>query len=170
MNLPLAQPGWSLRRWRVGDESALAEAANDERILRWMSDSWPTPYTESDARWWVQEGSRADDTWALCLDDRPRGGIGAHQQPGFLRCNAEIGWWLAPAHWGQGLVPQAAGWLLTQIWQNPDITRVFAPIHAGNAASMRVAEKIGLRLESVQPRSAFKRGAVIDRHLYATYR
>jgi RimJ/RimL family protein N-acetyltransferase len=37
-------------------------------------------------------------------------------------------------------------------------------------ASMRVAEKIGLRLESIQPQSAYKRGQVITRHLYARYR
>jgi RimJ/RimL family protein N-acetyltransferase len=170
MSAALAQPGWTLRRWRAGDEAALAEAANDERILRWMSDSWPSPYTLDDAHWWVREGHREGSTWALCLHDRPQGGVGAHPQAGFQRCNAEIGWWLAPAHWGQGLVPQAAAWVLAQTWQNPEITRVFAPIHAGNTASVRVAEKIGLRLESVQPRSAFKRGAVIDRHLYATYR
>jgi hypothetical protein len=29
---------------------------------------------------------------------------------------------------------------------------------------------VGLKLESLQPRSAFKRGRVIDRVLYATYR
>jgi RimJ/RimL family protein N-acetyltransferase len=49
------------------------------------------------------------------------------------------------------------------------VTRVFAPIHAGNARSIRVAEKLGMRLESVQPRSAFKRGEVIDQVLYASY-
>lgn len=50
------------------------------------------------------------------------------------------------------------------------MTRVFAPIHAGNTRAMRVAEKLGMRLESVQPRSAFKRGEVIDRLLYACCR
>jgi RimJ/RimL family protein N-acetyltransferase len=35
---------------------------------------------------------------------------------------------------------------------------------------VRVAEKVGMRLEAVQPRSAFKRGKVIDRVVYAAYR
>lgn len=161
---------WTLRRWREGDEAALARAANDERILRWMSDTWPDPYTLDDALWWVGEGSRGGSTWALCLDDVPQGGVGAHPQGGFQRCNVEVGWWLAPAHWGQGLVPMAARWLVERALLNPEVTRVLAPIHAGNMPSMRVAEKIGMRLESVQPRSAYQRGAVIDRHLFALYR
>jgi RimJ/RimL family protein N-acetyltransferase len=50
------------------------------------------------------------------------------------------------------------------------VHRIFAPIHAGNLRSMRVAEKAGMRLESVQPRSAYKQGRLIDRYLWACYR
>jgi RimJ/RimL family protein N-acetyltransferase len=81
-----------------------------------------------------------------------------------------VGWWLNPNHWGQGVVPSAVKHVIEQAFRLPDVTRVFAPVHAGNARSVRVAEKVGLKLESLQPRSAFKRGQVIDRLLYATYR
>jgi [ribosomal protein S5]-alanine N-acetyltransferase len=162
--------GWTLRRWREGDQAALLPLGNDERIVRWMSDTWPEPYTADAADWWVREGSRQGDVHAICLHDVVQGAVGAHPQTGFQRCNVEVGWWLNPDHWGQGIVPLAAAWLVAQVFVNPNVTRVFAPIHAGNVASMRVAEKIGLRLESVQPCSAIKRAAVIDRHLFAAYR
>ena len=160
-----------MRAWRDDDVSALARAANDERILQWMSDTWPSPYTEDDAQWWIGTGQyKGGIAWALCLDDVPRGGAGLHPQTGIFRCNVELGWWLHPDYWGQGVVPAAAAHVLALAFALPDVTRVFAPIHAGNARSVRVAEKLGLRLESVQPRSAFKRGVVIDRVLYAQYR
>jgi len=162
--------GWAMRPWREGDEAALVAVANDDAIVRWMSDTWPEPYRLADAQWWVQEGSRQGSNWALCLDDVPQGGVGAQGQTGFQRCNVEVGWWMSPAHWGQGIVPLAAELVVEQALLNPEVSRVFAPIHAGNRPSMRVAEKIGMRLESVQPRSAFKRGTLIDRHLYALYR
>ena len=169
--IALPQPGWSMRAWREDDVAALARAANDERILQWMSDTWPSPYTEDDARWWIGTGQhQAGLAWALCRDDMPRGGAGLHPQAGFLRCNVEVGWWLHPDHWGQGVVPAAAMHLVTQAFALPEVTRVFAPIHAGNERSVRVAEKAGMRLEAVQPRSAFKRGKVIDLVVYACYR
>ena len=60
---------------------------------------------------------------------------------------------------------------LTQhAFADPQITRVFAPVHAGNQRSMRVAEKNGFVLEGVQPKSAIKNGQVIDRCIWATYR
>jgi [ribosomal protein S5]-alanine N-acetyltransferase len=169
LGLPL--PGWTLRVWRDGDVERLAALGSDERIACWMSDAWPTPYTEDDARWWVSEGQfSAGQTWALCLHNQPQGGVGLHPQQGFQRCNVEVGWWLSPDFWGQGVVPAAGRFVLAQAFANAEVTRVFAPIHAGNKRSMRVAEKLGMRLESVQPRSAFKRGTVIDRHLFAIYR
>jgi RimJ/RimL family protein N-acetyltransferase len=68
------------------------------------------------------------------------------------------------------VVPAAAVRVVEQAFNLPEVTRVFAPIHAGNDRSVRVAEKAGMRLEAVQPRSAFKRGKVIDRVFYAVYR
>ena len=169
--IALPQPGWSMRAWREDDVAALARAANDERILRWMSDTWPTPYTDDDARWWIGTGQHQGGmAWAVCRDDVPRGGVGLHPQAGFLRCNVEVGWWLHPDHWGQGVASAAAGQVVARAFAQPEVTRVFAPIHAGNDRSVRVAEKAGLQRESLQPRSAFKRGKVIDRLLYAAYR
>jgi [ribosomal protein S5]-alanine N-acetyltransferase len=160
-----------MRAWRGSDIERLAAIADDERIAAWMSDTWPEPYTAADARWWVQEGQFSmGHNWALCHDDVPCGGLGLHLQSGFLRCNAEVGWWLAPEHWGRGAMLAAARELLAQCWAQPEVTRVFAPIHAGNARSMRLAEKLGMRLEAVQRRSAFKRGLVIDRHVWAIHR
>lgn len=173
MTLPshTLREGWILRPWQSGDEAALAAAANQPSIARWMSDTWPTPYTLDDAQWWVGTGSQElGRNWALCLHGVPQGGVGFQLQTGFQRCNAEVGWWLSPAHWGHGLTPLAARVAVDQALLNAEVTRVFAPIHAGNMPSIRVAEKIGMRLESVQPRSAIKWGEVIDRHLYALYR
>lgn len=168
--IALPQPGWSMRAWRDEDVPQLARAANDERILQWMSDTWPSPYTQSDARWWIETGQhQSGSAWALCLHDVPWGGTGLHPQTGFLRCNVEVGWWLHPDHWGQGVASAAAARVVQQAFRLEEVTRVFAPIHAGNERSVRVAEKAGLRLESVQPRSAFKRGRVIDRVIYAVY-
>jgi RimJ/RimL family protein N-acetyltransferase len=167
----LPQAGWTMRAWREADAERLAQIADDERIAAWMSDTWPHPYTLADAQWWVSEGhATMGRTWALCLHDVPQGGCGAHPQSGFRRCNVEVGWWLAPEHWGLGVVPAAVRLVVEQSFADPDVHRVFAPIHAGNTRSMRVAGKLGMVLESVQPVSAYKRGRPIDRHVWAVYR
>ncbi len=168
----LGLPGWQLRRWREADAPALQLLADDERIARWMVDTWPMPYTLDDARWWVTEGHQAGgaSTWAICLNDAPQGGCGFHPGQGPLRCNAEVGWWLAPTFWGLGVASRAAREVVAQALAHPEITRVFAGIYDGNAPSQRVAEKIGMQYEGLQRQSVIKQGRVLDRHLYACYR
>ena len=170
--LPLSLEGWALRAWRPGDAAALAEHAGNRNVWQNMSDSFPHPYTREVAEHWVLQGhvEFGGDHWAVVCNDAVLGGCGVQQQGGQFRCNAEIGYWLAEAAWGRGVGTQVACTLIRRALANPEITRVFAPIHAGNLASMRVAEKAGMVHEGVQPQSAIKAGRVIDRVVYACYR
>jgi [ribosomal protein S5]-alanine N-acetyltransferase len=170
--IPLALRGWSLRAWRAHDAPALAEHANNRSVWRNMSDRFPHPYTLEIAQDWVQRGhvDFGGDNWAIALDDAAVGGCGVRQLDSHLRCNAEIGYWLAEPYWGRGVVTRVARALIDRALADPAITRVFAPIHADNPASMRVAEKAGMVLEAVQPQSALKAGQAIDCVVYACYR
>jgi len=170
--LGLGIEGWALRAWRASDAASLARHANNLNVWRWMSDTFPHPYTLEIASYWVQRGhiEFGGDNWAVALDDEAVGGCGIHWGQQQFRCNAELGWWLAEPYWGRGVVTRAAAALVARAFRDPAITRVFAPIHAGNARSMRVAEKNGFVLEGVQRLSALKVGRAIDRHVYARYR
>jgi formate/nitrite transporter len=90
--LDIGLPGWTLRAWREADADALALHANDTEVWRWMSDSFPHPYTTDIARHWVTRGhiDFGGDNWAIALDDRALGGCGIHGGDGQLRCNAEV--------------------------------------------------------------------------------
>ena len=57
----------------------------------------------------------------------------------------EIGWRLTSAARGQGIATEAAGRLLAHGLHEVGLARVIADIDPGNAASIRVAEKIGMR-------------------------
>lgn len=170
--IPLGVDDWALRAWRQTDAPELARHAANINVWRWMSDSFPHPYTLPMAEYWCTRGhiEFGGDNWAIALRDDAVGGCGVIAQHGQFRCNAEVGWWLAEAHWGQGIVTRVAAALTQRAFSDPQITRVFAPVHTGNRRSMRVAEKNGFVLEGVQPKSAIKNGQVIDRWIWATYR
>ena len=170
--IDLGIDGWCLRAWRDVDAPALAQHAGNLNVWRWMSDSFPHPYTLEIAEQWVTRGhiDFGGDNWAIAFNGEAVGGCGIVQQEAHLRCNAEVGCWLAEAHWGRGIVTRIAKALVTRAFENPQITRLHAPIHAGNARSMGVAQKAGFTLESIQRRSAIKAGQVIDRHVYALVR
>ena len=170
--LDLGLPGWALRAWREADADALARHANNPAVWRNMSDGFPHPYTREIAQHWVRQGhvDFGGDNWAITFEDQAVGGCGIHPESGAFRCNAEIGYWLAQAHWGRGVGTRVARTLTERAFANPEITRVFAPVHAYNPASVRVLEHCGFVREGLLRASAVKAGTVIDRVLMARHR
>ena len=63
----------------------------------------------------------------------------------------EIGWRLPGAARGQGIATEAAGRLLAHGLGGLGLSRIVADIHLGNAASVRVARKIGMRAAGPAP-------------------
>lgn len=86
------------------------------------------------------------------------------------RYSAEIGYWLGEAYWGRGIVSEAVGRVTALALAEPDLVRVFAPVFAWNARSMRVLERNGYAREAVLRRAGVKDGVVIDRVVYARTR
>ncbi len=60
----------------------------------------------------------------------------------------EIGWWLAPAAWGQGIAREGAAALREEAFQPLQAPSILARIQPENTASLAVAGAIGLRHES----------------------
>ena len=60
---------------------------------------------------------------------------------------AELGYELAPSHWGHGYATEAARAMLKFAFQELRVHRVAAWCIADNTASARVLERLGMRLE-----------------------
>jgi ribosomal-protein-alanine N-acetyltransferase len=60
---------------------------------------------------------------------------------------AEIGWWLAPSHWEQGLATEAAHQALAYGFEVGQFQRIVAVAQAANRDSLRVMERIGLQFD-----------------------
>ncbi len=170
--LDLGVPGWALRAWREADAEALARHADNPAVWCNMSGGFPHPYTLEIAQHWVRQGhvDFGGDNWAIVLEDDAVGGCGIHPGSGAFRCNAEIGYWLAQQHWGRGIGTRVACTLTEHAFADPEIIRVFAPVHAYNPASVRVLEHCGFVREGLMRLSALKAGTPIDRVLMARHR
>lgn len=59
----------------------------------------------------------------------------------------ELGWVIRRARWGQGLATEAAAAALQWTWAHVETDHVISLIQPNNARSIRVAEKLGQRLE-----------------------
>jgi RimJ/RimL family protein N-acetyltransferase len=157
-----------IRGWRSGDERSIVEHANDYDVWRNLRDRFPHPYTQKDADSWVRyASSQVETNLAIAVDGAAVGSIGFELREDVERISAEIGYWLGQQYWGRGIVTAALKAATSFAMKRFVLSRIYALPFADNAASIRVLEKAGYRLEGTLRRSAIKEGVIKDQLLYA---
>lgn len=80
---------------------------------------------------------------------------------------AGIGYMIAPERWGRGLAPAAVQAVLAKAFGVLDLHRVYLDIDPDNKASVRVAGKLGFRLEAHMRENFLRDGIYLDSLIYA---
>lgn len=162
---------WRIRPWRESDAPALARALDDAAIHANLRDGLPLPYTEADALEFIRAMLAAAPgsvyAFAVEVDGEAAGSIGIYRQQNIHGRTAELGYYLAQAHWGRGIMSAAVRAACEEVFAHSDILRIFAEPFAENAASCRLLEKAGFLLEGTMRKNAVKNGRVLDMRLYA---
>ena len=96
-----------LRKWRLSDAKDLSAALNNKKILNNLRDGLPFPYTQQAAHDYIVTMLSSDENstfaYAITIDDRAVGSIGAFRQSNIHRQTAELGYYLAEEYWGGAL-------------------------------------------------------------------
>lgn len=144
-----------LRPFSAGDVSGIVEACRDEDTARFVPHI-PVPYTEDDARRYVDEtrewassGDRIPLAIADAETDALLGAIDVR-----LGEEGSIGYWIAPSARNRGVATRALELLSRWAGREGGVNRLLLTTHPDNVASQRVAEKAG-----------FRRTGVVERHL-----
>ena len=158
----------ALRKMKKEDQDLLVQFLNDESVIKYLSSRIPQPYTENDAAWWVDTGSKEDGiVRAIEFEGKFCGVIGASLQPREHSHSAEIGYWIAHQYWGKGIATKSLLKLTDYVFSQTEIIRLYAPVFSPNIGSMRVLEKSGYKLEGVFEKAIFKKAEYFDEHLFA---
>lgn len=142
-----------LRPWRAADREPFAAMNADPEVMRFIGSGVLDP-VDSDAmrdrlrREWTRAGH---GLWALeRRDDGAFAGFcGLTAVPFGTRGAAgalEVGWRLPRAQWGRGLATEAARAALGVAWSSLAVPSVVALMHPGNARSLAVGERLGMRV------------------------
>ena len=161
-----------LRPWRSDDIDDLLLHADDPEVPRGLSDRFPHPYTRADADAFL--AGRVVDlrhpVFAIEIEGRACGGIGAHPGVGERAVGAELGYWLGRRYWGQGRMTRIVGAFAPWAIDVLALQRLQATVLDFNAASARVLQKNGFSEEGVLRRAVRKHGVVHDLRLFARLR
>ena len=152
-----------LRAFQPGDLQPLAAIHADPEVMRYLGDGQPlTPATtwRSLAMHLGHWQLRGYGMWAVVerATGRTIGRAGLWNPEGWP--GLEVGWLLARDRWGHGFATEAARAALHHAFTTLDTDHVISVIAPANAASIRVAEKLG---------EAYERTIQIDGRQAAIY-
>jgi RimJ/RimL family protein N-acetyltransferase len=165
-----------LRPLEIGDAKAFAAYRSDPEVARYQS--WDTPYSVADAEAlvasqraaafagpgsWVQvaavdrvSGALCGDCWVRVVSDQPH--------------TAELGVTFAPASQGRGLAAEAAGAVVTRLFEQHGIHRVYAEADDRNRGVHRLLERLGFRCEARLVEADWFKGEWTTLRVYAMLR
>lgn len=165
----------TVRAYDAEDSTCLAKAANNLKIAQWMRNTFPQPYTVTDATSWISRANSSTPAYdfAICSTDGSTviGGIGLKPRDDIHYRTMEIGYWLSEDYWHQGIATEAvaafSGWAFDTF---NHLLRLEAEVYDGNGASGRVLDKAGFELEARQKMAIEKDGVVMDALMYCKFR
>jgi RimJ/RimL family protein N-acetyltransferase len=144
MFLPIETERLTIRPFVAADLDALHEVYGDAEVMRWAGGASDRDGTERALRTHIER--HAEDGFAFwAVVERATGALIGDAGLGRLGDEVEIGWTLRRDRWGLGYATEAARPILTAALGPIALDHVIATIHPENAASARVADKIGLR-------------------------
>lgn len=161
--------GFRLRRFSPADMGSLAYHANNANIAVRLQDRFPHPYTEADARQFIEYARSAEmeSVFAIEVDGEAAGAVGIMFQQDVYSQSGELGYWLGEEYWGRGIVSQAVKAMVQHAFGDLRLRRVYARIFSNNIASRRVLEKAGFQFEGMARQAVVKNDKVLDVFHYA---
>ncbi|MDZ7700930.1 MAG: GNAT family protein [Halobacteriales archaeon] len=160
-----------LRTIEEDDLPFLRDAINDPDVRRYLPSR--LPLNLDGEREFYEEVVVGDDeslNLLIWTDDgdgeRRAGTIGVHGL-GLVDGSCEIGLFLVPDAWGEGIGTEASRLVTEWAFDDRGRHRVTARVTEGNVGSQAIWEKLGFRHEATFREAVFHEGEYVDQHLYA---
>jgi RimJ/RimL family protein N-acetyltransferase len=156
-----------LRPWLAADAAAVRAAYDDPVIQRWhgerLTESEAAAYAETWQQLWRSE-RRAG--WAVVREDVLVARVTLVRLD-LPQGQAEVTYWVVPVARGGSVAPRAVGAVAAWCFDELGLHRLELAHSTQNAASCRVAEKAGFRLEGTKRRQGLHADGWHDMHLHA---
>lgn len=157
-----------IRPLDLSDTSTLAKLANNKNIWDNLRDYIPNPYTESDAKFFINLTKKEDpqQSFAIEFNSNVCGVISLILQKDVYRKSAEVGYWIGESYWENGIATQAVKLITEYGFNELKLNRIYTGVFEYNTASIKVLKKNGYEREGIFKSAIIKNDKIYDEHRF----
>ncbi|MGV3538424.1 MAG: GNAT family N-acetyltransferase [Rufibacter sp.] len=159
-----------LRRFQQSDLEHVYLGLSHPEVIKYYGVHYTTLQdTQKQLDWfWENEQNQTGFWWAITSLNRQifYGACGLNHRVAEHR-KAEIGYWLLPEHWGQGIIPEVVPLVCHFGFTALNLHRIEAWVETENLASKSVATRLGFVHEGTLRDCEIKNGRFISLDIYA---
>ena len=146
-----------LRPFQLDDAQRVETLLGDYDVSKTLA-RVPYPYTGEQVSAWLERvldpGMTSEADFAIDAGDGVIGGVGLREVDDI----AQLGFWLAKPKWGQGYMTEAASAALDWLFETTDHDVVASGAFEGNAASLRIQDKLGFEITETRMQHGLAQG------------
>ena len=108
--------------------------------------------------------------WAICSRDNGIVyGVGGFNNLSHAHRKAEVGFWLFPEFWGQGIMNETMPTICNYAFEELKLHRIEGFIESDNQSCINSIERLGFNYEGTMKECEMKNGKFIDLAIYALF-
>jgi len=159
-----------LRQFKDEDLADVFSGLSDSYVIRYYGVRYDTmEATREQMKFFADlEAERTGLWWAVCCAvDGTFYGAGGFNNWSHIHHKAEVGFWLLPAFWGNGIMTEAMPMLCKYGLEQMDLHRIEGFVEAENQQCKSALSKLGFVHEGTMKQCEFKDGRYIDLEIHA---
>ncbi len=166
-------PRFRLRQFGAADLAFVYKGLSDPQVIRYYGVSFDSPEaTRTQLEWYAAlEKNKTGIWWAICdaEEQTPLGAAGLNNLVAPHR-KAELGFWLLPEYWGNGIIQEAVPFICRYAFDTLGLHRIEAFVETENENSARTLRKLNFRHEGTMSDCEVKNGKFLSLDIYARIR
>jgi [ribosomal protein S5]-alanine N-acetyltransferase len=167
---PLTTDRFTLQRIEPEDQPFIFEGLSHPQVIPFYGVRYDSlEATKAQMEFYEALEREGTGQWWKIVSRQSREALGAigydHHQAQHRR--AEIGYWLLPRFWKQGIITEAMPALLRYMRRERGIHRIEALVEEGNTASSRLLERMGFLYEGTMRDCEIKASHYISLRIYS---
>ncbi|MEI9809487.1 MAG: GNAT family protein [Bacteroidota bacterium] len=166
----LETPRFFLKQIEADDQAFIFKGLSDPRVIPFYGVQYSTyEATKAQMEFYEDTWQKRTGCWWKIVDKQTMQAAGACGMNSYhpLHEKAEIGYWLLPEWWKQGIMQEVIPVMIRYLFSNWKLHRLEAVIEEGNETSRRLSEKLGFTYEGILRESEMKNGKRISLLMYS---